>query len=135
MIYSSNHDSLTFFVERVFALRFQWTISAHTATRRRTHNDGLQKQSSNSYTRRTILYIVPDLSISVQFRVCRHQPEPLVSPTLLRGPGQSQLTIEGRRATRLRTWPACAARPARASRPGLATGLDHWNHSFRRSRY
>ena len=119
MIYSSNHDSLTFFVERVFALRLQWTFSAHAAWRRRTRNDGLQKKkSSNLYTRRTILYIVPDLSISVQFRVCRHQPEPRVSPTLL--PGQSQVVIEGRRrrVTRLRTWPAWAARPARASRPG-----------------
>jgi len=98
----------------------RFACSGHSLRTRRRNDaratTGCKKKSSNLYTRRTILYIVPDLSISVQFRVCRHQPEPRVSPTLL--PGQSQVTIEGRRATRLRTWPAWAARPARASRPG-----------------
>lgn len=110
------------FLLSLLSVSSRFACSGHSLRTRRRNDaratTGCKKKSSNLYTRRTILYIVPDLSISVQFRVCRHQPEPRVSPTLL--PGQSQVTrtIEGRRATRLRTWPAWAARPARASRPG-----------------
>ena len=113
---------MTFLLSLLSGVSSRFACSGHSLRTRRRGDaratTGCTQKSSNLYTRRTILYIVPDLSISVQFRVCRHQPEPRVSPTLL--PGQSQVTrtIEGRRATRLRTWPAWAARPARASRPG-----------------
>ena len=100
----------------------RFACSGHSLRTRRRGDaratTGCKKKSSNLYTRRTILYIVPDLSISVQFRVCRHQPEFRVSPTLLPGQSQLEVTTEGRRVTRLQTWPAWAARPARASRPG-----------------
>ena len=122
MIYSSNHDSLTFFVERVFALRLQWTFSAHAATRRRTRNDGLQKKKVQICTLGVqsctwyLICLFPCNSESVGTSLSPGSAR--LSLTLLRLPGQSQVTIEGRRVTRLRTWPAWAARPARASRPG-----------------
>jgi hypothetical protein len=72
-IYSIDHNSLTFFVERVFAPRLHRNFSMRTRRRGKssaTQTTGCKKKSLNLYTLHTtwiiILYIVLDLAISVQ---------------------------------------------------------------------
>jgi len=133
MIYSSNHDSLTFFVERVFALRLQWTFSAHAATQRRTRNDGLQKKKFKFVHS---AYNLVHCTWSVYFRAIPSLSAPAWAP------GQPDTTPgpipSDDRGTSCDT-PADLASLGSAARKSiptrrLATGLERWNHSFRRSR-
>jgi hypothetical protein len=106
-IYSIDHNSLTFFVERVFAPRLHRNFSMRTRRRGKssaTQTTGCKKKSLNLYTLHTtwiiILYIVLDLAISVQIL------EPAGPAWVLsrRVPGGEALSL--RAAGSLRRWPA-----------------------------